>query len=349
MQRLLIAFALCTSPAFAQTNIAPAGTASQSSDHLGAIAGRANDGNLSPLWTGGSIQHTDNFLNSWWQVDFSGNEFEMSEIRIYPRTDCCTDRNNNLHVAVFMGSTEVWSVDLYTVSGTLNGSGEILPLPPGTTGDRVRVQFNGFNLSGNGYMHLAEVEIDGQAAASSNFCGPAVLNSSGASAEMNVVGINQPGRPLGLIANNLPSSEFGYFLIGSGTSSISPPGSIGNLCILGGVVGRFNRVGEIKTSQFNGDTFGLSLNTLNLPSTPAVPQWLAKPGTSKHGSATVRPRTSATPLRLPSNRPNYSCCLAGSTLLGDGEGCQRDVGLFSTGFGSPLSSDPIDDELAELA
>ena len=272
MLRTLSILCLLSTPLLAQTNIAPAGTATQSSVYTptpGGVAPRAIDGNRSGDWFDNSVMHTQNELNSWWQVDFGGQLFEMTEIRIFPRTDCCTNRNSNLRVSVFAGATEVWGQNLYTTSGELNPNGEVLPLPSGTFGDRVRVQFLGFNLVGNGWLHLAEVEIDGFDVSSGHFCGPAVPNSSGLSAEIIAVGSNVAGgEPLGLIASNLPSNEFGYFLVGTGTGVVSPPGSNGNLCLIGGPIGRFNRVDQIQHSQLGGTCFGIGVDTLALPLNP---------------------------------------------------------------------------------
>ncbi len=272
MLRLIPIAFLLASPVLAQTNIAPAGTASQSTVYSfdpSAVATRAIDGNSSGSWWDDSVMHTDNELDSWWQVDFSGQLFEMTEIRIFPRTDCCTARNSNLRVSVFQGAVEVWGQDLYTVSGELDPTGEVLTLPASTFGDRVRIQYLGYNLDGTGWMHLAEVEIDGFDVSTGHYCGPAVPNSSGLSAEIIAVGSNVAGgEPLGLIASNLPSNEFGYFLVGTATGVINPVNSAGNLCLIGGPIGRFNRVDQIQHSQLGGTCFGLAVDTLALPLNP---------------------------------------------------------------------------------
>ena len=265
-------FCLLVGTSIAQVNIATGGTASQSSIWGSGVASRAIDGNTDPNWSGGSVAHTDTELNSWWQVDFSGQLFDMSEIRLFPRVNfCCSNRHSNLRVSVFQGATEVWGQDLYTMSGEMDPAGEFLTLPAGTVGDRVRVQFLGFNLAGNGYLHLAEVEVDGQPVVGSNFCGPAVPNSSGASATIRAFGSTAVGAPLGLVAEGMPNNEFGYFLIGNGSTLVNPPGSMGNLCILGTTLGRFNSLEQIQNTQFNGNSFGLVIDSLQLPLNPAGP------------------------------------------------------------------------------
>jgi hypothetical protein len=66
-------------------------------------------------------------------------------------------------------------------------------------------------------------------------CNPAVVNSTGASAEILVTGNDdQANGPyaLNLFASNLPPSQFGYFLAGKHAGFIpNPGGSQGNLCI----------------------------------------------------------------------------------------------------------------------
>ena len=120
----------------------------------------------------------------------------------------------------------------------------------------------------------------------SSYCGPAMPNSSGASARMLALGQANPGGPLTLCAEDLPMNQFGYFLVGSNTGMSTPMNSQGVLC-LGGTLGRFNQTSEIRFSgpegriQLEIDTGSLPLN----PSTPVLPgqtwyfqAWFREPG-----------------------------------------------------------------------
>lgn len=60
-----------------------------------------------------------------------------------------------------------------------------------------------------------------------------------------------------LYASNMPQFQFGYFLVGHGGSGIiTPPGSNGPLCLIGGPLGRYNQGAEI---QFTGTSGAFDL------------------------------------------------------------------------------------------
>ncbi len=72
-----------------------------------------------------------------------------------------------------------------------------------------------------------------------NFCGPAVPNSSGQPAVIEALGSDVAGENVfTLVARQLPTNKFGYFLNAPGKGLVMPPGSQGNLCLSGGI-GRF--------------------------------------------------------------------------------------------------------------
>ena len=79
--------------------------ASQSTTVYGGVASCAVDGNRDGTWAGASITHTsesDPNTQAWWQVDL-GTEVPIHFIRLYNRTDCCSDRLVNFHI--FVSST----------------------------------------------------------------------------------------------------------------------------------------------------------------------------------------------------------------------------------------------------
>jgi len=85
-----------------------------------------------------------------------------------------------------------------------------------------------------------------------SYCGPAVVNSSGLSGEIAATGSELVSlNALHVAAHNLPTTQFGYFLVARNAGFVSNPGgSQGNLC-LSGAIGRYN-----KSVQFTGnDTF----------------------------------------------------------------------------------------------
>ena len=73
-------------------NVALGGTATQSDFRSGGRPARAIDGTHGDgTWRSRTCTHTRNSASSWWQVDL-GDTFEIYDISVYHRTDCCADR-----------------------------------------------------------------------------------------------------------------------------------------------------------------------------------------------------------------------------------------------------------------
>jgi len=143
----------------ATNNLALLGTASQSSTGWSGVPERGIDGNTDGVYNNGSCTHTTDLSNSWWEVDLGGDA-PISRILLYNRLDCCHTRLSNFRVSVFSGTTEVFGQDFYAGTGSVSANGvHRVLVPPGTSGDRVRVGFNGLNNDGNGLLTLAEVEV----------------------------------------------------------------------------------------------------------------------------------------------------------------------------------------------
>ncbi len=102
-----------------------------------------------------------------------------------------------------------------------------------------------------------------------NYCGPAVPNSSGQPAVIAASGtFLAGGYPLRLDATDLPTNQFGYFLASQTQGFVAQPGgSQGNLC-LGGTIARF--VAQVQSSG-PGGAFGIDVDTLNVPLSPPGP------------------------------------------------------------------------------
>lgn len=96
-----------------------------------------------------------------------------------------------------------------------------------------------------------------------NYCGPAVMNSTGLSAVMGATGSEVVAdNNVTLIASDMPPDQFGYFLTSQTPGFImSPPGSMGNLC-LGGTIGRY--VAFAKGTGGAG-IFSLRIDLTNMP------------------------------------------------------------------------------------
>ena len=124
----------------------------------------AVDGNTEGDFFKGSVTSTKQDANAWWQVDL-GASTAIGSIAIWNRTDCCAARLSDYWV--FVSDTPFSGADtpatLQKRAGVWKSHQTVAPNPSttiateGTKGRYVRVQ-----LSGTGYLSLAEVEVFGR-------------------------------------------------------------------------------------------------------------------------------------------------------------------------------------------
>ena len=136
------------------TNLALEGNAEQSSTGWGGAPERAIDGDTNGKWSGGSVSHTLNESQPWWQVRLA-NDTTIGQIVIWNRTDsCCMTRLSNFDVFVYnQAGTQVYKT---TITETPNPSVTINT--GGVTGNRVRVKLKSTSQS----LQLAEVQVFGE-------------------------------------------------------------------------------------------------------------------------------------------------------------------------------------------
>jgi len=138
------------------TNIALNKPTSQSSTAYSGHSYRAVDGNISGIWSHGSVTHTYSSANNWWQVDLEA-PYNINHINIYGRTDCCSERNRGLTVSIIHGGNVTWS---YTLPDNETPEWETLIPVTGengtsfVVGDTVKVQ-----IPGSYALSLAEVQV----------------------------------------------------------------------------------------------------------------------------------------------------------------------------------------------
>jgi hypothetical protein len=163
MKTLFSAAALLASLMFAGSaaavNVAPLGTATESSELSGWNGGPASaaidgviDGNY---YNPNGIAHTNADYQAWWQVQLD-QSYTLNGIDLYNRTDCCGGRLNNFTVTLFNGGTTVFTQTYASFNATISGtnvSGMHIDLA-NLVGDRVKVQLNGQD-----YLQLAEVSV----------------------------------------------------------------------------------------------------------------------------------------------------------------------------------------------
>ena len=82
------------------SNIALGKVATQSSTAFGGEANRAVDGNTNGIFNNSSVTHTKYENKPWWKIDLEGN-YEIDNVKLFNRTDCCTDRLKNFSVYVY--------------------------------------------------------------------------------------------------------------------------------------------------------------------------------------------------------------------------------------------------------
>jgi hypothetical protein len=153
-------------PAPTPTNLAQGKPATQSSDLFGGVAARAADGNTNGAWGGGSVTHTDSGAQPWWEVDLGAVQ-QLRTVRVWNRTDCCSNRLSNFYVLV--SDAPFASTSLSATLAQAGVSAFHTPGPAGTsisinvnrTGRYVRVQL----AASADYLSLAEVEVSGVAGA----------------------------------------------------------------------------------------------------------------------------------------------------------------------------------------
>ncbi|MEM9566529.1 MAG: discoidin domain-containing protein, partial [Actinomycetota bacterium] len=142
-------------------NLAEGRPAEQSSIAFAGAPGRAVDGNTDGVYRNGSITHTANQSQPWWQVDLGSIEV-IEEIVLWNRTDCCADRLSDVRVLVsdqpfgnrtlaqLEADPAVWSISVASLAGPS------IEAAVGRTGRYVRVQ-----LAGSNVLSLAEVQVIG--------------------------------------------------------------------------------------------------------------------------------------------------------------------------------------------
>ena len=138
--------------------------------------------------------------------------------------------------------------------------------------DRVHVSgdydagcFSACNQGNGCVFNTVIVSCDGQNLGT-NYCGPAVPNSSGQSATISAFGpVFAVANDLTLTASLVPANQFGYFLASETQDLVaSPPGSMGNLC-LGGQIARFAKL--VQNSGGAG-TFSIVVDLTGIPTNP---------------------------------------------------------------------------------
>ena len=150
-------------PAVPISNLSLGGIAQQISTRVNGQASRAIDGNTSGLFFEGSVTHTTDIEQPWWEVDL-GSQSIIESVNIFNRTDnCCRSRLSNFYVLISDEPFANRSLDELLNDPSIERS-----FHTGLSGDSLEVDVN--NISGRyvriqrqefGVLSLAEVEVMG--------------------------------------------------------------------------------------------------------------------------------------------------------------------------------------------
>jgi hypothetical protein len=141
-----------------RTNVALRKRTSQSSNYSsGGQSFLAVDGNTNGNWASRSVTHTagNGTLNAWWMVDL-GRIYNINEIRLWNRTDCCQSRLRFVKVRVRSSETQPWQD--FVCRGCVHNSRQgrnPMTLPGNKRARYVMVQLN----QPRGILSLAEVQV----------------------------------------------------------------------------------------------------------------------------------------------------------------------------------------------
>ncbi len=193
-------------------NLAFGKSASQSSTYANSVASLAVDGKTDGNYANGSISIAGSGTSPWWQVDL-GASAAVSSLTIWGRTDCCANYLSDYWI--FISDTPFNSSDtpatLQTRAGTWSSHQTTMPNPSvviaaaGAQGRYIRVQ-----LSGTGYLELAEVQLFGSWGSANLAQGKAATQSSTYSNAAATLAVD--GKTDGVFANGSVS------ITGYGTS-----------------------------------------------------------------------------------------------------------------------------------
>jgi hypothetical protein len=117
---------------------------------------RPNDaqGAVDGVKNGGVGFHTSEELNPWWQVDL-GVVKNLTEIRVFNRTDCCSERAKTLQI-LLSADGRAWQRVFVNSGNNFNWSSEN-PLKVSVAGNSAR--YVKLQLNERNWFHLDEVEI----------------------------------------------------------------------------------------------------------------------------------------------------------------------------------------------
>jgi hypothetical protein len=127
----------------------------------GAVAGRANDGNTDGNFWNGSVTHSDYGFNGYgyagwpgqfWYVDL-GSERTVKSVKIFNRTDCCSERLSHYNILAWNSAVGEWQVISDHSGEYTTAAFNYAPI------DNVQTQYVMVAKTDENYLSLAEVQV----------------------------------------------------------------------------------------------------------------------------------------------------------------------------------------------
>jgi hypothetical protein len=143
-------------PSTSSVNLALGHSASQSSYYFQPPRLEESKGAVDGKKDGGYGFHTQSEPNPWWQVDL-GSANPVTEIRIFNRLDCCSERARTIQVLLSNNGNN-WT-RVFANNGVVFGGKDGKPLIVPVSGYSAR--FVRLQLAETNYLHLDEVEVYG--------------------------------------------------------------------------------------------------------------------------------------------------------------------------------------------
>ena len=180
-----------------------------------------------------------------------------------------------LSMPVFVPAGDDLVVELFTPDGSTNGNVFFIGSNAAGQTDPGYIAAPGCGANeptdlaavGSGFpnMHIV-LDVEFGMGFGANYCGPAVANSTGASATMSASGSPiVANNSLTLVGEDLPDGSFAFFLTSMAQGFVANPGgSQGNLC-LSAPIGRYVGPGQIQQSMMGTITLPLDLTQTPTP------------------------------------------------------------------------------------
>ncbi|HMQ50064.1 MAG TPA: discoidin domain-containing protein [Saprospiraceae bacterium] len=127
---------------------------SSSYSHSMGLASNAVDGNTDGNWANGSVTHTTQETQPWWEVDL-GSAYDLQQIRVWNRTDCCSERLDYVTVCL---RDENYNVVKYLEHQASTKGVQVIDF----NNVQQKARYVMVYVDGTQYLSLAEVEVYGQ-------------------------------------------------------------------------------------------------------------------------------------------------------------------------------------------